>query len=237
MPWVRFEDRYPANRKVRPLSDAAFRLDVSGICWSAEQLTNGHLDDLDGIIGIKRPEKAAAELVARGRWHTPGHGCPSPKCRPIESGWLIHDYLDFNPDKDKVITEREAKAKRQARWRDRVGRGSDGKFTSRDASRDTSLDASQDASQDASRDALVTPTPPRPAPPRRAGAAGAAPASAAPPSADGGRRPAGPPPPANFAGWCGNCSDPDRRLSIDPESGNVTTQPCPRCHPSTVRAS
>lgn len=170
MPWARFEDRYPANRKVRPLSDAAFRLDVTAVCWSSEQLTDGHIADLADLVGVKRPEKAAAELVTRGRWHTHGHVCPSPKCRPIEDGWLIHDYLIFNPSREKVLVEREAKAKRQAKWLEAKRRG----------------DASQDVSIDASQDALETPTPsretltpPRPAPPRRKRGGGATPSGSA----------------------------------------------------------
>lgn len=163
MPWARFEDRYPSNRKVRPLSHAAFRLDVTAVCWSSEQLTDGHIADLKDLIGVKRPEAAARELVERGRWHVPGHTCPSEKCRPITVGWLIHDYLVFNPAREQVLVEREAKAKRQARWRAKASRDDQGKFLSVDASQD----ASRDGSQDASRDALVDPYPPRPAPPRR----------------------------------------------------------------------
>lgn len=172
MPWARFEDRYPANRKVRPLSDTAFRLDVTAVCWSSEQLTDGHVADLADLVGVKRPEKAAAELVSRGRWHLPGHTCPSPKCPPIVDGWLIHDYLVYNPSREKVLTEREAKAKRQAKWLEAKRRG------------DASTDGSRDASQDALETALETPTPsretltpPRPAPPRPEGGGGGTPPS------------------------------------------------------------
>ena len=71
MPWARFEDRYPFNRKIRPLSDAAFRLDVSGICWSAAQLTDGIIGvaDLEAVSSVKRPRTAVKHLVACGRWH------------------------------------------------------------------------------------------------------------------------------------------------------------------------
>ena len=40
MPWAKFDDRYPWHRKVRGLSDAAFRMDVSAVCWCAENLTD-----------------------------------------------------------------------------------------------------------------------------------------------------------------------------------------------------
>lgn len=150
MPWARFDDRYPSNRKVRPLSDAAFRLDVSAICWSSEHLTDGRvpLDDITAVSDVRRPTVYASELVGRGRWHKPGHSCED--CAHIESGWVIHDYLKYNPPRSKVLAEREAKAKRQQRW----------------------LDAKRHAA-DASRDASLTPsvTHPPPPPPKGGGRA------------------------------------------------------------------
>lgn len=111
MAWAKFDDGYPRHRKVWPLSDAAFRLDTSGICWSGEALTDGRIpaDELTAVSPVKQPRKAAAELVRRGRWHEPGHDCP--RCPPISDGWVIHDYLDYNPDADKVLATREARAK------------------------------------------------------------------------------------------------------------------------------
>lgn len=222
MPWARFEDRYPSNRKVQPLSDAAFRLDVTAICWSSEQLTDGHIPDLNQFFGFRRPEKLAGDLVQAGRWHQPDHDCTSEHCRPIASGWLIHDYLEYHFTRKRVLADRKAAKDRQKKWRERRGRDPNGRYAVTD-------DVTDGVSNGAG-DALVTPAPPRPAPPHKGG-------GASPPSADGGRRPSGPPPSATFEGWCGNCSDPGRRLAIDLESGNVTQRPCPRCHPSTVRSA
>lgn len=119
MPWVRIDDRYPSHRKVGPLSDPAFRLDVSAWCWSAENLTDGHVgpDELALIPAIRQPAKAAAELVRRGRWHLPGHDCQSEHCRPIVDGWLIHDYLVYNKSAVEVRADRAAAAERQRRAR------------------------------------------------------------------------------------------------------------------------
>lgn len=251
MPWARFEDRYPFNRKVRPLSDAAFRLDVSGICWSAAQLTDGIIsaDDLEAVSSVKRPRTAVKHLIARGRWHElqavdngvcetcadrlrarterePAENGSRTDREPTENptpvlGWIIHDFLLFNPSRKKVLAEREAKAKRQVKWLEARRRDA-----SRDASQDVSGDAAPDASYDASLTPSETPPPPRPAPPRRKRGGGPA------PSAGPARQPSGPPGPATFRDWCGNCSDPNRRLVIDSETGNVTLDPCPQCHQS-----
>lgn len=101
MPWARFDERYPGNRKVRRLSDAAFRLDVSAICWSNEHLTDGKIpdDDLETIGDVKRAKSAANELVRKGRWEQ------------LDDGYLIHDFLEYNPSKEKVLAQREAKRK------------------------------------------------------------------------------------------------------------------------------
>jgi hypothetical protein len=148
MPWVRFDDQYPINRKIKGLSDAAFRLDTEGICWSSRNGTDGLIRrvDLDFVSTSPRLSRqwrsnlarAAAELVHQNRWHEPGHSCES--CvQPID-GWVVHDYLKFQPSKVDVLREQGAKAERQRRWMDkRKGAG--------DVSRHTVRDASEDASQ------------------------------------------------------------------------------------------
>jgi hypothetical protein len=123
MPWARFDDRYPSNRKVRPLSDAAFRLDVSAVCWSNENLTDGRIrgDELTLVADIRNHPKAAEELVLRGRW------------LKTEDGWEIHDFLVYNPSRDQVLADRAKAAERQRRARE-------ASKAKRDAARDAALD-------------------------------------------------------------------------------------------------
>jgi hypothetical protein len=112
MPWAKFDDRYPWHRKVRPLSDAAFRLDVSAICWCAENLTDGVIlpEHLPLLSDVKRPAKAAAELVRQQRWHDEAAGCEV--CPDVPAGgWVIHDYLGYNPTREKVEEDREKRRK------------------------------------------------------------------------------------------------------------------------------
>lgn len=134
MPWGRFDDQYAHNRKVRKLSDQAFRLDVSGILWCCHYTTDGFIsdDDLPLVCAeVRNPQRAARELADRRRWER------------IEGGWYVHDYLDYNPSAEQVAAERELKNARQQRWRGKK---------SPDASRDGDVDASTDASHNASRD-------------------------------------------------------------------------------------
>ena len=147
MPWVRFDDGFPIHRKVEPLSDGAYRLHTTAICWSSRNLTDGCIPKSDLLFvaprTMKRPEKFVKELVERGLWIT------------TDDGWQIHDYLDYQPSKEQVNAERQKKTERQKRWREK-------KKTS---NVDGGVDASTDASRDGSRDAAPSrPVPTRPAP-------------------------------------------------------------------------
>jgi hypothetical protein len=99
MPWVRFDDRFPTHRKVRRLSDAAFRLHVSAIHWCAEHLTDGHVpaDELDLVSDVRDPKAAVAELEPK-LWE------------PLEDGWLIHDFLEYQPSAAEVRSTRAKRA-------------------------------------------------------------------------------------------------------------------------------
>ena len=123
MPWVRFDDQFTIHRKVAGLSDAAFRLHVSAIFWCARNLMDGFLpeEDLDDVCArVRTPQRFAAECVKRGAWHDAREPCESEFCTgPVDNdGWVIHNYLEFQPSKEQVIRDRAASARRQKRWRD-----------------------------------------------------------------------------------------------------------------------
>jgi hypothetical protein len=93
------------HRKVRGLSDKAFRLHVSAVCWCNAHLTDGRIpsNELRLVSDLTQPGKYAVELAAVGLWN------------PVEAGWEIHDFLDFNQSAERVRAERErAKQKRQS---------------------------------------------------------------------------------------------------------------------------
>jgi hypothetical protein len=100
MPWVRFDDQFPIHRKVKGLTDAEFRLHTEAIFWCARNLTDGYVarDELRDVSGISKPERHLAALVRRGLWVE------------AEGGWLIHDYLTYQPARAKVMQTREARA-------------------------------------------------------------------------------------------------------------------------------
>lgn len=117
MTWARLDDQFAENPKVWNLTDAAYRLHTAGICKSAQLLLNGVVADnrIPGLSPSYKP-KFLAELVQAGMWHTPGHDCP--KCeQPPEGHHIIHDFLESNPSREKVLADREAAATRKAAWK------------------------------------------------------------------------------------------------------------------------
>lgn len=100
MPWVKLDDGYPEHPKVVGLTDAAFRTDVEGWCYCARNLTDGFIPQ----GAAKRwPNRAIAELIEVGRWES------------TAGGYLIHDWLDYNPSKAKAVANAMARAKAGAK--------------------------------------------------------------------------------------------------------------------------
>lgn len=98
MPWVRLDDSFAEHPKVIGLSDAAFRTHVNAICYCNRQLTDGRVPSVLG-------NGCTEELLDAGVWERNG------------SGFLVHDYLDYQPSKEEVLAEREKAAERMRRLR------------------------------------------------------------------------------------------------------------------------
>lgn len=95
MTWVKIDDNFPDHPRVVGLTDAAFRTHVSAICYSARYLTDGSIPS--SAMRSIGPRRAAQELEAAGLWARTDHG------------WMIRDYLDYNPSRAEVEEQRERK--------------------------------------------------------------------------------------------------------------------------------
>ncbi|MFI9204017.1 hypothetical protein [Streptomyces sp. NPDC053048] len=106
---MRLDDRFPSHRKVATLSDRAFRLHVSALCWCAANLTDGRISDkeLRLVAHVRGMKATARQLEDAGLWVRD------------EDGWAIHDFHDYQPSAEHVRAERERNAARQKRFRDR----------------------------------------------------------------------------------------------------------------------
>jgi hypothetical protein len=97
MGWLKLDDVFGTHPKIAGLSDRAFRAHVVAMLYAAQHLTDGF------IPTAVAPRKAIRdELVGANLWS------------PIEGGWLIHDFLEYNPARAEVLAEREASRARRS---------------------------------------------------------------------------------------------------------------------------
>lgn len=108
MTWLKLDDHVAEHRKIRRLSDAAFRLHVTALAYCAKDETDGLVTeaDFDEMEHGRRLRKHVPNLIDSGLWE------------PVPGGWLIHDYLHYNPSHAKLTAKREADRKRQEAWRE-----------------------------------------------------------------------------------------------------------------------
>lgn len=107
MTWLKTDDRFPEHRKIRRLTDAAYRLHHTAMCACAKDETDGLVTeaDLADMEHGQRLRKHIDALVSAGLWE------------PVKDGWLIHDFLDYNPSHASLVTKRAADRERQERYR------------------------------------------------------------------------------------------------------------------------
>lgn len=115
MPWVRIDDGLPDHPKVAQVADdAAMWLHVCGLCYANRYLTNGFIPKEQVRRLSRNGSRGAAKLVKAGLWFEE------------EGGYRIHDYLEYQSSRDKVLAEREAAKKRMAAARGQKFNGSSG---------------------------------------------------------------------------------------------------------------
>lgn len=109
MVWVKLDDRFTENRKVVELSDRAFRLHVTALCYASRELTDGAVSENAALRICDGTRKAIADLIAAGLWR-----------RAVAGGYLIHDFLKYNPtaeDVEEARRQRSAAGKKGAKRR------------------------------------------------------------------------------------------------------------------------
>jgi hypothetical protein len=93
MGWLRVDDAFTDHPKIAGLSDRAFRAHVEGLVYCARYLTDGQVPKAKGPT-----PRVASELERAGLWSS------------TKRGWVIHDFLDYNPSRSDTLARREARA-------------------------------------------------------------------------------------------------------------------------------
>ena len=115
MAWVKLDDKFAQHPKVLQAGPLGLALYVAGLCYANMHLTDGFLPErsvpmllnFNGLaMGMWNSgagfgggedatwDKVAADLVIAELWER------------VEGGWMIHDYLQFQPSKDQVLSTR-----------------------------------------------------------------------------------------------------------------------------------
>lgn len=144
MVWAKIDDKYAEHPKVVAAGEEAAWVNVKAILWSCRFLTDGFIPEEAAHVlasekplmspsdgGFvqqrapkeprKRPHRAPEEPRFRqiiARLTREFHG-RSGLWKPATGGYLIHDFLEYNPSKEAVEAERKASRLRQERFRER----------------------------------------------------------------------------------------------------------------------
>lgn len=95
MAWARIDDNFWANPKIVGAGNEAAGVYVRGIAYCAAHLTDGVVPH-SVVRLLTATRKPVGTLVANGLWEE------------RDDGFLIPDYLDFNPSRAEVEAKREA---------------------------------------------------------------------------------------------------------------------------------
>jgi hypothetical protein len=111
MSWAKLDDQFHAHRKATKAwrgHPRALGLHLLAMSYCAGHLTDGLVDDefVEEKIPQTRERSAATDaLVDAELWERE------------DTGWRIHDWLDFNPSKADTLAKRQKEADRKARGR------------------------------------------------------------------------------------------------------------------------
>lgn len=105
--WLKTDDKFPEHKKVRRLTDSAYRLHHTAMCACAKDETDGFVteEDIADMEHGDRLRKHVDALVTAKLWEI------------VPGGWLIHDYLDYNFSHEQLNAKRALDRERQNRKR------------------------------------------------------------------------------------------------------------------------
>ena len=109
MTWVKIDDSFPNHPKIVGLTDKAFRIHISGLCYCGTYLTDGFVPMTIAARFANEDMQYIVELTQAGLWRE----------APQDNGFHIHDYLAHQTSKTQVEEKRQTVRERQKRYRDK----------------------------------------------------------------------------------------------------------------------
>ena len=119
MTWLKIDDAMMRNPKIRALSAVAFRVHIAALCTCAEFSTDGYVSPKTArAIGAKG---AVLHQLLDENCIKNGSGSASLWVQHLDGGFMIHDYLEYNPSKAEIAAGKQMRRDRaekaaHARW-------------------------------------------------------------------------------------------------------------------------
>lgn len=111
MTWAKLDDNFHSHPKIREAfrrDPASIGLHAMAISWTSAYEADGRVPTwfIEGVIADESQRHSALDaLVSEGLWKRNGEG------------FVIHDYLDFNPSRAELRAKRDKDADRKRRER------------------------------------------------------------------------------------------------------------------------
>lgn len=108
MTWLKIDDRMADNPKFLALGDdyeLGLAVYLAGLCYCGAHLTDGNIPKVRAHTLTPNAQRIAPKLVEAGLWHK------------NSNGYTVNDYLEYNPSREKVESERQAWRERQQKSR------------------------------------------------------------------------------------------------------------------------
>lgn len=113
MAWSRFDENYCVHPKVVRAGNAAVGLHVRAVTWSNMNATNGFVPrDICANMFADSDEQLSQNLVEVGLFEA------------VDGGYMIHDFLHYNPSAKQVKRDRQKARIRMRRVRSKRPNGS-----------------------------------------------------------------------------------------------------------------
>lgn len=105
--WSKLDDGFADHPKVMAAGPAASWLYVCALTYANRLLTDGYIPatQVRKLADVDNAMALAERLVEVNLWER------------VDDGFQIHDFLDYNPSREKVLAERDAAAERMRKLR------------------------------------------------------------------------------------------------------------------------
>src|SRR6266545_3143579 len=95
MTWLKLDDQFPDHPKVAGLTADAFRLYITGLCYTSRMLTDGFIPRSLAVKWSER-SRSTGDLVLARLW------------MELDSGdFVIHDFLTWNAARSRDAVQKE----------------------------------------------------------------------------------------------------------------------------------